>query len=205
MGATLRTYDDVLAELDAIASRCQRPAVAERAPKRRRRFPRYPVAGTVGALIVAVLISAAGTSRAAQRAAPSPAATADIPADMLKRYRSAAANCPGLAWEVLAGVGKVETDHARFVRTSSAGAEGPMQFLPETWADYGMDGDGDGAADIHDPDDAVVAAAAYLCTFGAGDQSRLRDALWHYNHADWYVDLVLEFAGAYAGQESPLP
>ncbi|MBW3561531.1 MAG: lytic transglycosylase domain-containing protein [Actinobacteria bacterium] len=117
---------------------------------------------------------------------------------MLSLYRQAAATCPGLPWPVLAAVGRVETNHGRLVAVSSAGAEGPMQFLPGTWARWGVDADGDGTADVWDPTDAVFSAARYLCASGAHDPSGIRRALFAYNPADWYVDLVLEHAGTYA-------
>jgi hypothetical protein len=126
-------------------------------------------------------------------------AAGDIPLPMLALYQQAvAARCPGLPWPVLAAVGKVETDHARNVAVSSAGARGPMQFMPGTWRAYGLDADGDGIADIDNPVDAVHSAAHYLCASGGGNPATLRNALWAYNHATWYVDLVLERAGRYA-------
>ena len=126
-------------------------------------------------------------------------AAGDIPAAMLALYQQAVATrCPGLPWPVLAAVGKVETNHARNVATSSAGARGPMQFMPATWAGYGLDASGDGVADIMDALDAVHSAAAYLCANGGGNTATLRNALWHYNHAQWYVTLVLEHAARYA-------
>ena len=74
-----------------------------------------------------------------------------------------------------------------------------MQFLPSTFASYGMDGDGDGIADIHDPSDAVYSAARYLCLWGAGRGGQaLYDAVFAYNHADWYVREVFTLANAYA-------
>jgi hypothetical protein len=74
-----------------------------------------------------------------------------------------------------------------------------MQFLAGTWATYGVDGDGDGdgARNVYDPDDAVFGAANYLCASGAGSITRLADAVWAYNHADWYVDDVLALALRY--------
>lgn len=123
---------------------------------------------------------------------------ADIPSRMLQLYMAAAPTCPGLAWEVLAGIGKVETDHGRNTSVSSAGAEGPMQFMPATWAIYGIEADGDGVADILDPVDAVFSAARYLCANGAGDPARLYSAVWNYNHSDAYVGLVLSIAARYA-------
>src|SRR5579884_2738900 len=122
----------------------------------------------------------------------------DIPAPMLGLYERAAATCPGLDWVVLAGIGKVETDHGRAVAVSSAGAEGPMQFMPATWAAYGTDADGDGVADITDPADAVFSAARMLCVDGAGDPATVRLAVWDYNHSAAYVDRVMALAAAYS-------
>jgi hypothetical protein len=72
-----------------------------------------------------------------------------------------------------------------------------MQFLEPTWAAYGVDGDGDGRRDVYDPVDAVLGAANYLCASGAGQISGLARAIWAYNHADWYVEAVLEVAAGY--------
>jgi len=123
-----------------------------------------------------------------------------IPTAYLSLYSRAAATCPGLPWTVLAAVGAVESAHGQStavgVQTAAnfAGAMGPMQFLAGTWAAYGVDGDGDGVRNVYDPDDAVFGAANYLCANGAGNVTTLRSALWHYNHADWYVEMVLELA-----------
>lgn len=122
-----------------------------------------------------------------------------IPATYLDLYRRAAVTCPGLPWTVLAGIGTVETGNGTNVHRSSAGALGPMQFMPSTWAMYGYDADGDGKADIHDPTDAVFSAARYLCAAGAsrGGQS-LDNAIFAYNHAWWYVREVINIANSYA-------
>lgn len=126
------------------------------------------------------------------------AATADIPTGMLELYRRAAATCPGLPWEVLAGLGRVETDHGRTVAVSSAGARGPMQFMPGTWAEYGVDVHGTGAPDINDPADAVFAAARMLCADGAGNPAGVPGAVFAYNHSVPYVSDVLGWAATYA-------
>jgi hypothetical protein len=122
-----------------------------------------------------------------------------IPASYLDLYRRAAVTCPGLPWTVLAGIGTVETGNGRDVHKSTAGAEGPMQFIPSTWAMYGYDADGDGKADINDPTDAVFSAARYLCAAGAGRGGQsLDNAIFSYNHAWWYVREVIVIANQYA-------
>ena len=101
----------------------------------------------------------------------------------------------GRDWHVLAAVGQVESNHGQNMGPSSAGAMGPMQFMPSTWATSGVDGNGDGRANIMDPEDAIPAAAGYLKEGGAP-----RDwyaALYSYNHADWYVKKVFAVAEAY--------
>lgn len=113
-------------------------------------------------------------------------------------YMQSATYCPGLSWKVLAAIGQVESGHGRNVGPSTAGALGPMQFLPSTWAFAGVDGDGDGRADIMSAFDAVPAAALYLCRNGAGRGGQdLYNAVFSYNHADWYVRMVLALAAAY--------
>jgi hypothetical protein len=117
----------------------------------------------------------------------------------LELYQQSATTCPGLSWTVLAAIGQIESSHGRNVGPSSAGAMGPMQFMPATWRSYGVDGDGDGKADIMNPFDAVPTAARYLCANGAGrGGSSLSNAIWHYNHSQSYVNGVLSLAHAYA-------
>jgi membrane-bound lytic murein transglycosylase B len=122
----------------------------------------------------------------------SPAAMA-IPAEFAADYRAAAHTCAGLRWTLLAAVGQVESGHGRNNGPSSAGAVGPMQFMPGTFALYAVDGDGDGVTDAWDPEDAIATAARYLCASGiaARGASGVHDALLAYNHAEWYVALVL--------------
>ncbi|MBV9098431.1 MAG: lytic transglycosylase domain-containing protein [Frankiaceae bacterium] len=121
------------------------------------------------------------------------------PAYMAIYHRAAPAMCPGLSWTVLAAIGQVESGHGRDTSTSYAGAMGPMQFLPATFAAYAVDGDHDGVASIMDPADAIFTAARYLCANGAGTgPNALANAIFHYNHADWYVQMVLALAKQYA-------
>ncbi|HLK44211.1 MAG TPA: lytic transglycosylase domain-containing protein [Thermoleophilia bacterium] len=128
---------------------------------------------------------------------PSAFALADIPPAMLALYLNAGPYCPGLPWSVLAAIGRIESDHDRNPGVSSAGARGPMQFLPSTWAEYGIDGDGDGVADIMSPADAIPSAAHYLCANGGGQPATLASAIWNYNHDANYVALVLATAVRY--------
>ena len=117
----------------------------------------------------------------------------------MQLYHDAAQTCPRLSWTVLAAIGQVESGHNRNPSMSYAGAMGPMQFLPSTFAHYAVDGDNDGFRDIMDPADAIYTAAAYLCANGAGGgPDQLYNAIWHYNHADWYVQMVLTLAQKYA-------
>jgi hypothetical protein len=118
----------------------------------------------------------------------SEAALAEIPSGQIPAMQAAAATC-GLPWQILAGIAKVESDFGRNMATSSAGAIGYGQFLPSSWAIWGDGGD------PYDYHDALPAMARYLCDFGAPED--LRAALFAYNHAEWYVDLVLEIATRY--------
>jgi Transglycosylase SLT domain len=133
--------------------------------------------------------TARGTRRIAFTAAPGDTHT------WLANARLAAERCPGLPPEVLVAIGHVETRLGADLTTSSQGAVGPMQFLPSTWETYGTDGDGDGRADIMSPIDAMHGAVRLLCANGGADPSRLRSALWNYNHSPAYVDRVLQLAG----------
>ncbi|HVM28872.1 MAG TPA: lytic transglycosylase domain-containing protein [Mycobacteriales bacterium] len=120
------------------------------------------------------------------------------PSSWRELYIDSARYCPGLRWQILASIGQVESAHGKHLGPSSAGALGPMQFMPATWAAYGLDGDGDGVADIMNPFDAVPSAAHYLCRSGANrGEAGLYDAIFAYNRADWYVRKVLAIAEQY--------
>src|SRR5690606_21024844 len=97
----------------------------------------------------------------------------------------------GIPWQVLAAIAKLESDFGRNMAVSSAGAEGYCQFLPSTWAAYGVDGDGDGIADPYNFRDCIPAMARLLVANGA--PSDLRAALYAYNHSWAYVDKVLAY------------
>jgi Transglycosylase SLT domain len=125
------------------------------------------------------------------------------PTTYLELFKASAARyCPGLSWTVLAAIGQIESADGTNEGPSSAGALGPMQFEPSTWARWGTDGFGQtGPPDIMNPYDAVPSAARLLCADGAarGGQS-LYHAIFDYNHADWYVREVLGLAAEYAAE-----
>ena len=125
-------------------------------------------------------------------------------------YRTGARHCPGLPWTVLAGIGKVESDHGRArlpgVRAgwNHAGAAGPMQFgigrgrAGNAWARFGGDYDRDGRPSVYDPGDAIPAAARYLCAHGA--PRHLDRALYAYNPSWSYVARVKRIARRYTAR-----
>lgn len=91
---------------------------------------------------------------------------------------------------ILASIHEVESGFRGSAHgaSSSVGAQGPMQFMPPTWASYGVDANGDGKKNIDDPEDAIFGAANYLKASGAPNWQH---AIMAYNHAQWYVDKVL--------------
>ncbi|HEU4450172.1 MAG TPA: lytic murein transglycosylase [Gaiellaceae bacterium] len=101
----------------------------------------------------------------------------------------------GVPWQVLAAINEIESNFGQNMGPSSAGALGWMQFIPSTWMRWGTDADGDGVADPWDPEDAVFSAARYLAAAGAHED--LERAIYAYNHAQWYVDDVLERAALF--------
>jgi hypothetical protein len=128
-----------------------------------------------------------------------------MPSSYLALFQESAAQyCPGLSWTVLAAIGQIESGDGANTGPSSAGALGPMQFLPSTWQIWGIDGFGEtGPPDIMNPFDAVPSAARLLCGSGAAQGGQaLRQAIFTYNHATWYVDEVLTLAAEYAREFS---
>ncbi len=187
------------------------------------------VAVLAGFVVVFVVVlsgvAPVGATGRAGEFAPSATALQDIcgagasDCALLDTYRAAARACAGLDWAVLAGVGKVESDHGRSqapgVQSGAniAGAMGPMQFEPSTWESYRTAAPGHVLADVYDIADAIYSAARYLCHLGAGSQPQVRVALCHYNagalHAFQscmvgsqqpdYADVVLGWAARYRG------
>jgi hypothetical protein len=126
--------------------------------------------------------------------------TTGVPSSYLALYKASAEKyCPTMSWTVLAAIGEIESGNGANDGPSSAGALGPMQFMPATWAEWGIVGFGQtGPPDIMNPLDAVPSAARMLCADGAGNPATLRGAIFAYNHATWYVDEVLALASEYA-------
>ncbi|TWB90668.1 transglycosylase-like protein with SLT domain [Synechococcus sp. Ace-Pa] len=109
------------------------------------------------------------------------------PAETLIDYYKEAEAATGIEWEVLAAVNLVESGMGRIDGVSVANAQGPMQFLPTTWAQAGV-----GKGDIRDPHDAIHAAARYLVR--RGGLKDIRRGLWGYNNSDNYGNAVLTYA-----------
>jgi hypothetical protein len=110
------------------------------------------------------------------------------PAFLIPIYKAAGRRYH-VPWAILAAINAVETDYGRNLNVSSAGAMGWMQFMPETWLEYGVVIGSHGMPDPYDPRDAIFSAARYLAANGA--RHHLRKAIFAYNHARWYVDEVL--------------
>lgn len=155
------------------------------------------VAGTVGMIFIApmlFLMAALGGTPGISQTPASAAAIAEIPPEHLVVMQQVGA-ATGVPWQLLAAIAKVESGFGANMGPSSAGALGYCQFMPATWAYYGVDGDGDGIADPFNYRDCLPAAAQYLLDSGApGD---LRRALYAYNHSWSYVDHVLSIAVSY--------
>jgi len=147
--------------------------------------------------VPASLPSASVPNQAGQISIPSPisvppAVPQSLNFQQLVALWQGAGSAYGIPWEVLASINKVESNFGRNMGPSSAGAVGWMQFMPSTWERWGVDANGDGVADPWNPEDAIYAAARYLAAAG-GTQDISRGVL-AYNHAQWYVDEVLQLA-----------
>jgi hypothetical protein len=112
------------------------------------------------------------------------------PAEELLGYYHDAEAATGVGWNHLAAINLIETGFGRIAGVSSAGAQGPMQFLPPTFATYGDGGD------IHSPHDSIMAAGRLLAANGfAGDHDH---AIFAYNHSSRYVGAVNDYAAVLA-------
>jgi membrane-bound lytic murein transglycosylase B len=124
-------------------------------------------------------------------------AGAGVPPVLIPIYQRAA-NAYGLGPQgaaILASINGIESAFGTNMGPSSAGAIGWMQFLPSTWETWGVDANGDGVRDPYDPEDAIFAAARYLNASGMPTDTY--NAIFSYNHADWYVAEVLANASCY--------
>jgi soluble lytic murein transglycosylase-like protein len=160
---------------------------------------RTPAQGS-GNIAVAPQLAAAQQSALAAAIAGSAASARAldfyrIPLFLLPIYQAAAVQYD-VPWPVLAAINEVETNFGTDLSVSTAGAVGWMQFMPETWLQYGVDALGAGYADPYNPVDAIFAAARYL--HAAGASSDLRAAILAYNHSEAYVESVLLRARLFA-------
>jgi hypothetical protein len=188
--------------------------------------------GAVGRAVASVLLPPRPARATTSGVPPGPTvqasafALADIPSDYLALYIQAAHTCPALTWQLLAGIGKVETNHGR---TTAPGVHhginrygccaGPMQFNirngpPSTWDTYG-----DGTpTHVYQAQHAIPAAAHKLCTDGLANPTTTHDpcptvrgtpaqhtATFAYNHACWYTHQVLTLASRYTTTTPPAP
>jgi hypothetical protein len=199
--------------------------------------PGFSVGGVPGAVGRALAGSPGGGRPAARSPAPglgagpfigaSDAALGDIPPVYLARYVTAAGACPALTWQVLAAIGKVESDHGR---SSAPGVDaginrhgccaGPMQFNirngpPSTWDTWGTGT----LAHVYDPTHAIPAAARKLCADGLANPTHihhdpcptvlgspaLHHALRRYNNACWYVHEIITLASRYTTTPTTSP
>jgi cell wall-associated NlpC family hydrolase len=159
-----------------------------------------------------VVVGSAATFFGGGAPTPTAAATAAIPPAMLTLYQSAATTCPGLPWTVLAAIGTIESDNDQSTLpgvhsgANAAGAEGPMQFEPATFAAYDEPVPPGGAdpPNPYDPTDAVYAAARLLCANGAANGTDLAGAIESYDHSSSYVAQVLALAQSYGGTTASL-
>ncbi len=174
------------------------PAAAWITRRRAARALAWVVGGFFAAIAFFAIIIIAMLSGTGGCGDTGPVAGKGIPPKLIPIYQAAARqyHLGPLGPAVLASINAIESDFGRNLSTSSAGAQGWMQFIPSTWATYGIAVGHTGAPDLSKPADAIYGAANYLHALGAP-----RD--WHaavfgYNHAEWYVSQVLNKAQQYA-------
>jgi len=114
---------------------------------------------------------------------------APAPAEELLGYYRETESVTGVGWNYLAAINLIETRFGSIAGVSTAGAQGPMQFMPQTWAAYG-------SGDVNSPRDAIMSAGNYLAASGFADN---RDrAIFAYNRANQYVRAVNDYAAILA-------
>jgi len=172
-----------------------------------------PILLALGLLLAGTILTNFSTSsHATENQVYQPEASKEaesIPPDLIAVYKAAGEKY-GVPWNVLAAIHKRETNFGRSNSSkksmiSSAGALGPMQFMPGTFKQYGVDGNGDGKVDIWNEHDAIMSAANMLADrieknkrHPERKDNPLWWAIWDYNHANWYVEDVLSIANSYA-------
>ncbi len=159
-----------------------------------------PVVGLFGLILAAVCIALAfGGAGGCAGAGALTGSVKGVPAKLIPIYQQAVAKYRlgqrGPA--ILAAINWEETGFGTNLGVSSAEAEGWMQFLPSSWEAFGVDGNGDGVKDPYNPWDAIFAAARLLRHLGA--PGNWHDAIFGYNHAEWYVEDVLADAEKFGG------
>jgi glucose/arabinose dehydrogenase len=110
--------------------------------------------------------------------------------ELLSDYHEAEARF-GVGWNYLAAINLIESAMGRIEGFSSAGAQGPMQFVQSTWDAFGAGGD------INSPHDSILAAARYLAHNGFAD-GNVDGALFNYNRSDHYVNAIKDIAAVLA-------
>ncbi len=159
------------------------------------------------AIVIATIVGSPAPNSSASVSPPGGSSSGNetsLPPGWLGLEQAAAARCPGLPWNVLAAIGSVESDSGRSQLpgvasgSNGAGAQGPFQFEPRTFAFYALVGPG-GAdpASPYDPVDAAFTASAFLCANGGGHPQGLARAVFTYNHDASYVRTVLALAVAF--------
>jgi murein DD-endopeptidase MepM/ murein hydrolase activator NlpD len=155
----------------------------------------FVVVGESASLPSATVPNSSGAVQLGPELLVPPVAPQPLSLDELQRLWTDAGAAYGIPWQVLAAINKIESNFGQNMGPSSAGAIGWMQFMPSTWVRWGVDADADGVANPWSPADAIYSAARYLAA--AGGQIDIARGLYAYNHADWYVQDVLELANAY--------
>lgn len=167
------------------------------------------VAGRVGPFLAAAIAANVGAGRELRQLVRNPRSTLPAwrivepaPAAELRSYYEAGEAEFGVPWQYLAGVHLTETRMGRLRGVSTAGARGPMQFIPSTWEAYGE-------GDIESNEDAIRAAARYLAANGGdcrpGAPCDLDNALYRYNPTPRYVNAVKAYAEQMRGDERSYP
>jgi len=167
--------------------------------------------------VVGVVAIAAASAPAAASSGPAGGLRpGSVPAGYADAVTRGGLACPALSAPLLAAQIEAESGWNP-AAVSPAGAEGLAQFLPATWASYGVDANGDGSADLLDPLDSIASAAQYDCALAAavagvpGDRATLMLAAYNagpaaviafrgvppYPETQGYVRRIGELAASY--------